>query len=66
LVAKWYELSRKRNVKFRLHWGKEWVTVNDLHYVDYLKKEMGENLNQIVLAREEPQYDQLTILILKS
>jgi hypothetical protein len=44
LVDTWYQLSKERNLKFRLHWSKQWTKVNGMDYIDYVKSDMSAEL----------------------
>jgi len=46
LVNRWFKLSCERKCQFRLHWAKEWVNIDGMSYIDYLKKVMGDKLKK--------------------
>jgi hypothetical protein len=46
LVDRWYRISHGRGCKLRLHWGKQWVKVNGMEYIDFLKVDMKDQLER--------------------
>jgi len=46
LVDRWYRISHGRKCKLRLHWAKQWVKVNGMEYIDFLKVDMKDQLDR--------------------